>query len=602
MASFISKSSIDEVSGKTDIVGLIGEYVNLEQRGNDFWGCCPFHHEKTPSFSVSPDKKFYYCFGCHAAGNAFNFIMQMENVSYAESIEILAKKAGVQLVYENSGSSMQKSDDTSKLKQEYIDLYNRVSTSFSYMLTETPQGKFALDYIIKRGITRETIEKFKLGYSPSDRKWLRGFLEKKNYSKEFLDKSGLFSSRYPEYAFFSDRLMFPIFDRNGQVVAMGGRFLRGDSEKSPKYLNSGDLIQYKKGSTLYAFNFAKQAIRESKKVIFCEGYMDVIAYHQCGINYAVAPLGTALTDEQILLVKNLVDEVYLSFDSDGAGQKATKRAIFMCRKQDIPVKVIRIKGGKDPAEVMVTYGADYLTNEVGCAIIDFDYLLSKLQEMYPKDTPEGKAKASLEFFEYLDTLKLETQKQACLDLLCQAFGIEKEAALKDYVNREQVAARARVSGIKQSDVAKTLPKIVKNAELQAVMTAVTDDPGFFVRMSSEISVDDLADPFARQLFIVMEECHRNNSFSVANILNRIESEEFRALIIKSVKEHSDKASESVEGSINFLKLNVLTNRKRMIQEEIVRLEKSIVEEDVLKKVELCKKKMEIDAQIQKMKG
>ena len=470
------------------------------------------------------------------------------------------------------------------------------------MLTETPQGKFALDYITKRGITRETIEKFKLGYSPSDRKWLRGFLEKKNYSKEFLDKSGLFSSRYPEYAFFSDRLMFPIFDRNGQVVAMGGRFLRGDSEKSPKYLNSGDLIQYKKGSTLYAFNFAKQAIRESKKVIFCEGYMDVIAYHQCGINYAVAPLGTALTDEQILLVKNLVDEVYLSFDSDGAGQKATKRAIFMCRKQDIPVKVIRIKGGKDPAEVMVTYGADYLTNEVGCAIIDFDYLLSKLQEMYPKDTPEGKAKASLEFFEYLDTLKLETQKQACLDLLCQAFGIEKEAALKDYVNREQVAARARVSGIKQSDVAKTLPKIVKNAELQAVMTAVTDDPGFFVRMSSEISVDDLADPFARQLFIVMEECHRNNSFSVANILNRIESEEFRALIIKSVKEHLDKASESVEGSINFLKLNVLTNRKRMIQEEIVRLEKSIVEEDVLKKVELCKKKMEIDAQIQKMKG
>lgn len=602
MASFISKSSIDEVSGKTDIVSLVGEYVNLEQRGNDFWGCCPFHHEKTPSFSVSADKKFYYCFGCHAAGNAFNFIMQMENVSYAESIEILAKKAGVQLSYENSGSSMQKSDDTSKLKQEYIDLYNRVSTSFSYMLTETPQGKFALDYITKRGITRETIEKFKLGYSPSDRKWLRGFLEKKNYSKEFLDKSGLFSSRYPEYAFFSDRLMFPIFDRNGQVVAMGGRFLRGDSEKSPKYLNSGDLIQYKKGSTLYAFNFAKQAIREAKKVIFCEGYMDVIAYHQCGINYAVAPLGTALTDEQILLVKNLVDEVYLSFDSDGAGQNATRRAIFMCRKHDIPVKVIRIKGGKDPAEVMLSYGSDYLTNEVECAIIDSDYLLSKLQEVYPKDTPEGKAKASLEFFEYLDTLKLETQKQACLDLLCQAFGIEKEAALKDYVNREQVTVRARIAGIKQSDVAKTLPKIVKNAELQAVMTAVTDDSGFFVRMSSEISVDDLADTFARQLFIIMEECHRNNSFSVANILNRIESEEFRALIIKSVKEHSDKASESVEGSINFLKLNVLVNRKRMIQEEIVRLEKSIVEEDVLKKVELCKKKMEIDAQIQKMKG
>ena len=360
MAS-ITQESIDEVSSRTDIVRLIGEYVPLTQRGNDWWGCCPFHNEKTPSFSVSPDKKFYYCFGCHASGTAFKFIQEMEKLSFPEAVEFLAKKAGVELHYSEGGGPEHKDDSKTKLRNEYIDLYSRVATTFHYMLMETEAGRFARDYITKRGLTNETLEKFKIGYSPADRKWLRSFLEKKNYSAEFLNNSGLFSKKYPDVAFFSDRLMFPIFDRKGDVVAMGGRFLRGDKDKSPKYLNSGDLIQYKKGNTLYAFNFAKQAIRENKKVILCEGYMDCIAYHQCGINYAVAPLGTALTEEQVALVKPFVDTVYLSFDSDGAGQNATKKAILMCRRHSLTVKIIRLDGGKDPAEIMLNFGKEYLT-------------------------------------------------------------------------------------------------------------------------------------------------------------------------------------------------------------------------------------------------
>ena len=329
MSGIISQQTTDEVNARTDIVQIVQEYVPLTQKGNDWWGCCPFHNEKTPSFSVSPEKKFYYCFGCHAGGTVFNFIMEMEKVSYPEAIQFLAKKAGVEVRY-SDGGELPKEDANAKLKSEYIDLYNRVAGSFHYLLLETETGKFALDYITKRGLTKETLEKFKIGYSPSDRKWLKTFLLKKNYSEVFLRNSGLFSKKYPDYAFFSDRLMFPIFDRKGDVVALGGRFLRGDATKSPKYLNSGDLIQYKKGSTLYAFNFAKQSIRENKKVIFCEGYMDCIAYHQCGISYAVAPLGTALTEDQIHLIKPFVNTVLLSFDSDGAGQAATKRAILMC--------------------------------------------------------------------------------------------------------------------------------------------------------------------------------------------------------------------------------------------------------------------------------
>ncbi|WP_177528686.1 DNA primase [uncultured Treponema sp.] len=600
MASFITQESIDEVSDKTDIVRVVGEYVPLVQKGGDWWGCCPFHNEKTPSFSVSSSKKFYYCFGCHASGTVFNFIMNMEKLSYPESVEFLAKRAGVRLSYTDGGSETQRTDPNAKLKDEYKNLYTRVAGSFHYMLTQTEGGKFALDYICKRGITAETIEKFKLGYSPADRKWLRKFLESKNYTKDFLDNSGLFSKKYPEFAFFSDRLMFPIFDRKGDVVAMGGRFLRGDASKSPKYLNSGDLIQYHKGETLYAFNFARQAVREKKAVIFCEGYMDCIAYHQCGIEWAVAPLGTALTEEQVRMVKPFVETVYLSFDADGAGQNATKRAILMCRRMDITVKVIRLHGGKDPAEIMLNFGADYLTNDVNNAIIDNDYLLSKLQEVFPKDTPEGKTKASLAFFAYIDALQSDVQKQACLDQLCQVYGIEKEAVRKDYGNREQLSRRYKKMTEQQTEPSEKQPVKV-DAELKAVITAVADNVSLFQNMRNEISADDLDNPDAKELFKIMEECLDGGNFSVSAILNRIGSDELKALVIEATNIYSNCAELSVSDSIKLLKFHAMEKRRARVLERISELSKSALSEDVAQLNEAIQLKMQLDNDIKNIK-
>lgn len=600
MASFITHESIDEVSDKTDIVRVVGEYVPLVQKGGDWWGCCPFHNEKTPSFSVSSSKKFYYCFGCHASGTVFNFIMNMEKLSYPESVEFLAKRAGVRLSYTDGGSETQRTDPNAKLKDEYKNLYTRVAGSFHYMLTQTEGGKFALDYICKRGITAETIEKFKLGYSPADRKWLRKFLESKNYTKDFLDNSGLFSKKYPEFAFFSDRLMFPIFDRKGDVVAMGGRFLRGDASKSPKYLNSGDLIQYRKGETLYAFNFARQAVREKKAVIFCEGYMDCIAYHQCGIEWAVAPLGTALTEEQVRMVKPFVETVYLSFDADGAGQNATKRAILMCRRMDITVKVIRLHGGKDPAEIMLNFGADYLTNDVNNAIIDNDYLLSKLQEVFPKDTPEGKTKASLAFFAYIDALQSDVQKQACLDQLCQVYGIEKEAVRKDYGNREQLSRRYKKMTEQQTEPSEKQPVKV-DAELKAVITAVADNVSLFQNMRNEISADDLDNPDAKELFKIMEECLDGGNFSVSAILNRIGSDELKALVIEATNIYSNCAELSVSDSIKLLKFHAMEKRRARVLERISELSKSALSEDVAQLNEAIQLKMQLDNDIKNIK-
>lgn len=597
----ISQATIDEINAKVDIVATVQEYVPLTQKGNDWWGCCPFHNEKTPSFSVSADKKFYYCFGCHASGTVFNFIMDMEKVSYPEAIQMLAKRTGVTIQYSDGGTTP-KEDPQVKIKSEYIDLYNRVAGTFHYMLMETEAGKFALDYITKRGLTKETLEKFKIGYSPADRQWLKKFLLKKNYTESFLDESGLFSKKYPDYAFFSDRLMFPIFDRKGEVVALGGRFLRGDPQKSPKYLNSGDLIQYKKGSMLYAFNFAKQAIRENKKVIFCEGYMDCIAYHQCNIQYAVAPLGTALTEDQIHLVKPFVDTILLSFDSDGAGQAATKRAIFMCRKENITVKVIILSGGKDPAEIMVNFGADNLTNDVNNAILDNDFLLSGLLRQYNKDTPEGKAKASLDYFQYIDVLQSDVQKGACLDQLCQAFDINPEAARKDFINREQILTRVQRNNNTVLEQKAVLQKYKPTAEMKAVLTAVTDDISLFQKMRNEISVDDLEDPQAKKLFIIMEECCRSGTYSLSNVLTRYEDDEIKDLIIESSKVYSDHIEQSVQDSISLIKRNVLERRSTEIQNRLSSLQRNGVQNTDPQFTELLNQKMDISVQIAKLKG
>ena len=601
MNGMISQSTIDEVTAKTDIVSTIQEYIPLTQKGNDWWGCCPFHNEKTPSFSVSPDKKFYYCFGCHAGGTVFNFVMEMEKISYPESIKLLAKKAGVEIAY-TDGGDVPREDPQANLKTEYIDLYNRVAGTFHYMLMETEAGKFALDYIVKRGLTKETLEKFKLGYSPADRRWLKQFLLKKNYTEKFLDESGLFSRKYPDFAFFSDRLMFPIFDRKGDVVAMGGRFLRGNAKESPKYLNSGDLIQYKKGSILYAFNFAKQAIRDNKKVIFCEGYMDCIAYHQCNIQYAVAPLGTALTEDQIHLVKPFVDTILLSFDSDGAGQAATKRAILMCRRQNITVKVIILSGGKDPAEIMVNFGADILTNDVNNAILDNDFLLSGLLRQYSKDTPEGKAKASLEYFEYVDALQSDVQKDACLDQLCQAFDIDPEAARKDYTNREQILPRVQRNNYAAAEEKTVLIKYKPTAEMKAVLTAVADNNTLFQKMRSQISVDDLEDPQAKKLFIIMEECNRSDTFSISNILNRCDNDDIKELIIEASGIYSNHIDQSVEDSIQLIRRNVLERQSSLIQNKMKSLKRNGVPESDSQFTELLNKKMDIINQIAKLKG
>lgn len=584
----ISKQTIEAVQS-CDIVSVIGEYTRLERRGNAFWGCCPFHHEKTPSFHVEEDKNFFYCFGCHAGGDIIKFFMEIEKVSYVDAITSLAKRFGIEIIYESGSYVPQEKDNT---KDMLIDLYNRTASMFHYMLTETEQGKAALEYILNRGLTLETIQKFKLGYSPSDRYWLKKFLLSKNFSNEFLNKSGLFSTKYNDISIYSGRLMFPIFDKNGEVVALGGRLLQGDG---PKYINSPEMIHYKKRETLYAFNFAKKSIREKKCAILCEGYMDAIAYHQSKIDYAVAPLGTAFTEQQIKILSPFVDTVLLSFDSDGAGQAATFKAILMCRRMNLTVKIIQLSGGKDPAEIMIKFGPETLTNYVNSAILDNEFLLSKLKDKYPIDNPESKIKAALEFFEYVDSLNSDIQKDSTLEQFAQVFNTKLEAVKRDFKNREQ--ARSRIVMNKTATAVPVIQEIKLNAELRTILAVISNLEQFKL-LHDQVTVNDFEDPLAKQLFIVLEECHKEDDISISNILNHC-PEEVQKMITRVVssKEFEENIVRYVQDCIDLIKRNSLERQRDKLMNKI-RLFKPVTQDDQNTLMNFLAEKMEIDRKLQ----
>jgi len=596
MAGRISKSTIDTINNSADIVAIVGEYTKLERRGgNDYWGCCPFHGEKTASFHVDGDKKFYNCFGCHKGGNAISFLMEMEKTSFYDTVIALGKRTGIEIKFEDGGAVPQdyKPDNTSA---QYIELYDRTAAMFNYFLLETEQGKKALEYVTKRGLTRDTIEKFKLGYAPADRRWLKKFLLGKNYSEEFLRESGLFSKKYPDVTLFSDRLMFPIFNRKGQVVAFSGRILHPQGEEDRKYINSPELPHYKKRETLFSFNFAKNSIRMNNKAIVCEGNMDCIAYHQCGIDYAVAPLGTAFTEEQVHMLAGFTDTILLSFDSDKAGQEATRKAILMCRKQNLTVKVIQLKGGKDPADIMLNFGKENLTTQVNNAILDSDFLLLRLGEKYPTDTPEGKAKAALEYFEYVDSLQSDIQKESCLDQLGQTFNLKPEAVKRDFINRNQKSERLTN---RQENQSVKVEQIKQDAELRGLLSVMADLSQFEV-IHTQLSDADFKNPCAKRLFQVLEECYNERAFSIPDILTRCNEDSLNNLItdvISSGVYQKQNVSAIVNDTIKLVKRNNLEEqRDRLVQR--IRKFQVVTEEDQNQLNALLTEKMELDKKVQ----
>ena len=613
----IAQSSVQEVLNRTDAIAVVEDHLRLEKRGGRYWGRCPFHaggQEKTPSFTVDPDQKLYYCFGCRKGGGIIDFVMEMEKTSYPETIKNLARKFGVELSYEGGGNEEDENwQEEQSRKEQLFELYRRTALTFSHFLLEKNEGKPALDYLLSRGISIEMIKHFRLGYAPIDRDWLYGFLQSKGYSADFLDGSGLFSANYRGMAFFSNRLMFPIADRQGRIAAFGGRAMPGsiqsDGKEPPKYINTREIETYKKGQVLYALDLALPEIRRSKTFYLAEGYMDVIALHQAGITNAVAPCGTAFTDEQAKTLRHWADTAVLVFDADEAGRQAAAKGIITCRKNGLACSLVNADGGagdaggiKDPAEILQRFGADTLTKSMKCVILDFEYLIAQGKTLYDTVQPQGRARALAALFPYFDALGSEAERDACITAAADEIRVEKSAAVEDYERWRRTGGGAS----KKSNLEEGLPTetvIRMNDELFLLML-VSVNMDLFSEFRAAIKMSEIGDNAAKELYVALEECFRNEENGIETLLPRITSPVLRSFVIKRGISPEFKGDEKrdprklMEDGIRRVKEKKLRRRLSEIGAELRLMERE-PGSDV---DDLIAEKMFVDAEIRKLEG
>jgi len=616
--AFISKTTIQEVNNRLDAISIVGDYVRLEKKSGRWWGRCPFHgggQEKTPSFKVDPDLKMYHCFGCGKGGSVISFVMEMDKLTYPEAIKNLAQKIGIEIIYEEGREN--DSEDRS-VKEELFELYKRTTVTFQHFLNEKQEGKAALDYIEKRGINREMIERFKLGYAPSNRDFLHNFLKTKGYSDNFLEKSGLFSQRYKTVPLFSGRLIFPISDRQGRIVAFGGRSLPGmlqsDGSEPPKYINSPETEVYKKGQTLFAVDLAKQAMRQSKSVFLAEGYLDVIALNQAGIENAVAPLGTAFTDEQAVWLRRWIEKVILIFDDDEAGKKAAYKAIITCRKNGISCELVRFSEAlknenitsdfdkfKDPADVLREFGSEILIKVLKSTINDIEYLIS--MGLSQIESGKGVNQAASFLFPYLDALDSEVERGDCIARIADAVRIERSAVQNDYTNWKRESYSSRQISDKQGVF--TEHTIRRNDEL-ILLTVVAVNMELYPEFRAALEIKEIEDRSAKELFIALEECFKQEESGIDSLLKRINDDSLKAFIAANGDSPEFKGSQSLdprrlmEDGINKTRKKRLQKRLTEIGAEIRQKERRA--DEVFNIDDLLAEKKIIDSQIRKLEG
>jgi len=409
---------LQELRMKNDITEVISGYVNLKRRGRNPVGLCPFHNEKTASFTVYPETDSFFCFGCQAGGDVISFMMRIENLDYIDAVKFLAQRAGMDMPQDSYDDSMR------KLRMRIYEA-NREAARFFYSQLKTPHGKAGLDYLHSRQLSNKTITSFGLGFAPDQWSALTDYLVKKGFRPFELEQANLsMQSKNGNYIDrFRNRVMFPIIDVRGNVIAFGGRIM---TDEKPKYLNTSDTPVFKKSNNLFALNKAKNS--KSDKLILCEGYMDVIALHQAGFDFAIATLGTALTEEQAVIIKRYANTVVLCYDSDEAGQKATARAIGILRKEGLDIKVLSIPEGKDPDEFIKRHGANgyikfkQLLEGTGN---DLEYRISKLRQSYNINTAEGKIKFTTETAKLLAQLDNDIERSVYIGKLCEETGIDR---------------------------------------------------------------------------------------------------------------------------------------------------------------------------------
>lgn len=425
MQSF-SREQIDEVLAQNDIVDVVSEYVRLEKKGNYLFGLCPFHSEKTASFSVTPSKQIFYCYSCQKGGNALHFVMEVENLRFIDALKFLAQKSNIELKITET-----KEDKERVHRFKQIIKINTDAARFFHKSLMGSDGKIARDYLENRGISQNTIVKFGLGYSLNTGNSLLKHLEEEGYDKEHIKQSGLILQSKDGQLFdrFRARLMFPIFDIRGSVIAFGGRVL---DDSQPKYMNSSETVVYNKSRNLYALNYVRKS--GEKKIIVVEGYMDVVSLHQHGVTSAVASLGTSLTQEQAKLLRMYGEEVFISYDADIAGKKATVRGLDVLEKMGCLVKVLTIPEGKDPDDYIKSFGKNKFDSLVKNAVTYLEYKVGLLKQEIDQDSTSGKIEFLNKTADILAEVGNTIERDMYIRKLALEYGI-KESSLEVEVAR-----------------------------------------------------------------------------------------------------------------------------------------------------------------------
>ena len=517
---YYSEDLIEEVRMKNDIVDVISGYVRLQKKGSSYFGLCPFHNEKSPSFSVSRSKQMYYCFGCGAGGNVFTFLMEYENLSFVEAVQLLADRAGVELPkMEYSKEAKERAD----LKTTLLEI-NKAAAQYFYVQLKSEQGRIGYEYLKKRELSDETIKAFGLGYSNKYSDDLYRYLRSKGYSEDLIRQAGLISTdeKHGVYDKFWNRVMFPIMDVNSRVIGFGGRVM---GEAKPKYLNSPETPVFDKSRNLYGLNRA----RSSRKPYFllCEGYMDVIALHQAGFTNAVASLGTALTPGHASLIKRYVREVYLTYDSDEAGTRAALRGVPILKDAGISAKVIRMDPYKDPDEFIKNLGAEEFERRIADARNGFLFSLEILERDYDMNSPEGKTAFFREAARRLIGFEDELERNNYIEAVAKIYQISAES-LKKLVTKtaiqdgfakpvERPKSTSEQKTAKKEDAGKTAQKVL--------LTWMIEEPKLFQVIGKYIHPDDFTEELFRTVVELMYRQYEQGELNPAKILNHFTEEE-----------------------------------------------------------------------------
>ena len=560
-----SEEILNEVRQSNDIVDVISQYVHLKRSGRNYFGLCPFHNEKSPSFSVSPDKQIFHCFGCGVGGNVITFVSQIEGLNFVETVQMLAERANIQL------PTLQNNGDTQReILKDKVYKVNEFTAEYYHQNLYKPQAKMAQEYVKKRQLTNETLKSFRIGFSGKFDE-LYQELKRQGFQEQEILESGLVNKneRGQYIDRYRNRLMFPICDARGRVIAFGGRVL---DDSKPKYINSPENIVYSKGRHLFGLNVAKKG--DTKKLLIVEGYMDVISLHQRGITNVVAPLGTALTEQQGWLLRKNSEQIILSFDSDDAGIKAKLRAIDILQNMGCDLRVIQLEGAKDPDEYILKYGNMRFQNAVDKAFSVVEFKVKILKKELDLDNTNDKIKFLNEIAKLISKVDNTMEREVYIEKIAKEYDISKEAIYAE-VNKltykndksEKILEKAKPIITHKKVETKEVSQAIKRRENTIISILLSGDLSIFEIIKQNIKPEDFQDEINQEIAKKLYEEFEKGNSNINGIIDTLEQEQQNQITMIMAEDYEiENLEKAIDDIIQAYKRDKLNNRKLEILE------------------------------------